>query len=94
MLHLDKNTIRFWFQDLDSNNKGMDPNKNLTSCISNSRNVTETNAEDHQFPVEIWKVDLALYLPRCMFNFNSRKTTKCLTLVYDGESGSLAPHSR
>lgn len=56
-----------------------------------------SNAEDHEHPVDLRDKNLPMDLVGCVDDFDPRKTTERLTLVYYGERPTddrLASHHR
>lgn len=74
----------------------------LTRCVSHVLGVSETNgdsnAEDHEDPVDLRDVYLAMNIVRRVHDFHSGKATQRLALVDDGEGsaddGLAADHRR
>jgi len=73
----------------------------LTWCISHvlrvSKSNCHSNTEDHEHPIDLRDINLAVYLVRSVNNLHSWETAKRLALVYDRECSTddcLAPHNR
>lgn len=64
------------------------------SCVLKSNGYGKR--KDHEYPVYFWDIDLPIYVFRGVHNFDSRKATKGMALLNDGESScdnSLTPNN-